>query len=87
MMAYTYMTPQDVWYGHEKLVGNSLASAYWARWWDSPEQNSEMYKFRFRVLRSVTIGPHAYTLWFDDGFDELISYDIVCVYTVDLNKS
>jgi len=81
---YTYMTPQEVWYGKEELTGRSMAYAYWNR---HSGQSILPYKFTFKPLRGVTIGPHAYTLWFDDERNELISYDTVCVYTVILEKS
>jgi hypothetical protein len=78
----------DAWYKKKELVGKSMAYAHWARWDDTRERSAEMYKFRFKVLASVEIGPHAYTLVFTDGLrEELISYDTVCAYTVDLAKS
>ena len=87
-MMYSYLSPQDVWYGNRKLIGKSMAYAYWCRYGHSGKQKAEWYKFRFKVLAKVEIGPHAYTLVFTDGLrEELISYDTVCVYTVDLNKS
>lgn len=85
-MMYTYLSPMDVWYGQKELIGKSMSFAPWHRIWHG-DQKPEWYKFTFKPLRRVTIGPHAYTIWFDDRHDQLISYDTVCVYTVDLNKS
>lgn len=83
-MMYNYLSPQDVWYSHRDLIGKSVAYAYWHK---HGNQKAEWYKFQFKALRGVTIGPHAYTLVFDNGSHQLISYDTVCVYTVDLEKS
>lgn len=82
---YRYLTPQEVWYGQKNLIGKSMAYAYWYR--HGKEQNPEWYKFTFQPLLGVTIGPHAYTMWFGYERNELISYDTVCVYDVDLTKS
>lgn len=85
---YSYLSPQEVWYGREKLIGKSAAYAHWVQWGDTREQNPEWYKFRFRVLEKVLIGPHAYTMVFTNGLrEELISYDTVCVYHVELEKA
>lgn len=83
-MMYTYLSPSEVWYRKSELIGKSMSYAYWHR---DEKQNMEWYKFTFKPLRSVSIGPHAYTLWFDEERNELISYDDVCVYEVDLTKS
>lgn len=87
-MMYTYLTPQDAWIGKVNLFGKPMALAYWVRWGDERSQKAETYRFRFRTLKTVEIGPHAYTLVFTDGLrEELITYDTVCVYTVNLEKS
>lgn len=84
---YTYMSPGDAWNAKRKLIGKPMAYAHWARWDDSRMRDASMYSYRFRTLKRMLIGPHAYTLVFDDGRrEELISYDIVCVYTVSLEK-
>lgn len=85
---YTYASPVRIWRNHKYLIGKSVAYAYWVRWGDARESDPKFYGFRFKVLKDVEIGPHAYTLVFTDGTrEELTSYDMVCIYTVDLEKS
>lgn len=87
-MMYTYMPPVEVWNQWNKLIGKSMIDAYWCRWGDCGKQRPEWYKFAFKVLLRIEIGPHAYTLVFADGtYRELISYDTVCVYEVNMTKS
>lgn len=88
-MMYTYMAPQEVWYQKGRLIGKPVACAYWIRPGEGIQGGDpRMYKFAFKVLWYVSPGPHAYTLRFSDGTrEELISYDTVCVYEVDLTKS
>lgn len=88
-MAYIYMSPQDAWLNRFDLIGRPVADAYWARnHGPTAPQRTDIYSFRFKNLKSVEIGPHAYTLVYDCGCrDELISYDHVAFYMVDLEKS
>lgn len=83
-MSYRTLTPMEAYNQQQSLVGKSMAYAYWLRWDDTARQ-ANIYAFRFRVLRLIVPGPHAYTLLFRDGSQEVLtSYDTVCVYDVTL---
>lgn len=71
---FSYITPAELWNRKTDLVGKKMVRAYWC------EDDPKGYLFAFKTLRSVEIGPHAYTMVFeDDTRDELISYDRICV--------
>lgn len=95
MSSYEYITPQDAYYravnpnkptikglrgGPAYWVNGNLGSAEVER--TATQDNGKAYDFSLKTIEDVVPGMHAYRLVYTEGgYDELTSYDKVCVMT------
>ena len=90
-MQYEYMSPQEAYYravnpNKPPIKGMRGGRAYWVHNGDNPsmrtQENGAAYDSSLRVIEDVVPGMHAYRIVYaGGGYDELTSYDVVCVAT------
>lgn len=88
MENYGYMQPIEAYRERTQLTGQRAVRAYWVHndryESEATQTNGDAYSFAFKTLESIAPGLHAFRLTFTDGTsEELCSYDVVCVATLD----
>lgn len=80
--AFTYLPTRDVWKLRRSLLGLPVARAYWTRG-GGTQVSAAQHSSEFKIVSDVCASPfgNAYMITYADGtYDDLSSYDDVCVY-------